>query len=78
MKMKPGNGFVIDDMEPDVLANAALWLRHKYQIPAECTIDEHFESEFKCKIHRDHYGWSRNIEFISEQDYLMFVLRWCN
>lgn len=76
MKTKPDNGFVINDIDPDILANAVLWLRHKYQIPVECRIDEEFESEFKCKITRDEYGWSRHIEFDTEQDYLLFVLRW--
>lgn len=64
------------DVDVNLLAEAGLWVRQKYQIPVECTIDEQFEQEFHCKISRDEFGFSRDIVFDTEEDYLLFVLRW--
>lgn len=63
----------VDDM---VLTNASTWLRKKYNIPLAETVTEKFECEFNCSVGYNEHGIPYTLDFNSEQDYLVFVLRW--
>lgn len=62
-------------MDVDVLAEVALFLRTKYNVPIECTLDEYFQKEFNCTVGRDVYGCTYTLTFNDEQEYLMFLLK---
>lgn len=60
-----------------VFFNAAKFLRSKYKIGMNETIEPWFYKEFGLRFIQDQITHPDfEIEFPSESDYLMFVLRW--
>ena len=67
----------LDESNSAVFFNAAKFLRSKYAIRQGETIGPWFYTEFGLEFIQDRTAWPDfEIEFPSESDYLMFVLRW--
>ena len=60
------------------LVRAADFVRVKYNMNNTQILSKEFESEFNVKIHNNHamLRFADDIEFASEADYLLFLLRW--
>jgi hypothetical protein len=66
-----------------VLLNAAQHVREKYNAPTDRVISDYLEQEFNVKFISNEYSLygvkyepADQLEFASEQDYLLFVLKW--
>lgn len=67
----------LDESNFNVFNNAAKFLRSKYAIRQDETIGPRFYTEFGLEFIQDRTTWpDLEIEFPSESDYLVFVLRW--
>ncbi len=68
----------IKDVPFHALIKAAQFLREKYNTGPSTVISDKFENEFGIKIHytNDILTFEDEIEFSSEADYTMFLLRW--
>ena len=67
----------VDKNNYDVFFNAAKFLRSKYKISKNETVGYWFYKEFGLKFIQDRITHpDLEIEFPSESDYLVFVLRW--
>lgn len=59
---------------------AAMWLREHYGLDRGKTVYQEFESEWHCKIasvdREDPWGTPRVIQFNSEEELTLFLLRW--
>lgn len=67
----------LDEGNFDVFSNAARFLRSKYKIGMDETIGPWFHTEFGLAFVQDRTTIpDLEIEFPSESDYLVFVLRW--
>lgn len=67
----------VDESNFDVLTNAAKFLRSKYSIREGEIIAPWFYKEFGLEFIQDRTTLpDLQIEFQSESDYLVFVLRW--
>lgn len=67
----------VDKNNYDVFFNAAKFLRSKYKISKNETVGYWFYKEFGLKFIQDQITHpDLEIEFPSESDYLVFVLRW--
>lgn len=78
MKKKPTEGFVVlcKNIDYSIILNAFRWVRAKHQIPEWRRAYREFDTEFKCRSTVRYTGTVDTIEFASEHDYLVFVLRW--
>lgn len=63
------------------LENAAIWLRGYLQVPENCTIIEHFEEYFNCRVdigdRMDYWMEPDKVVFESNAELMLFVLKWC-
>lgn len=68
----------LGDVPYDALVQAAEFVRKKYKLDQPKIICEQFETEFNVILHSPDYtlNLQDDIEFCSEADYLMFLLRW--
>lgn len=58
------------------VTNAALWLRNHRSVRANADIAELFEIEFNCRINTIGFHEHYSIDFPSESDAMLFVLKW--
>lgn len=60
------------------LANAAYFVREKYNLNGTYILADEFELELGIKVHcpGDILSYDDMVEFRSEQDYVCFLLRW--
>lgn len=60
------------------LSNAAVFVRNKYKLSSTLILTGEFEQEFGIKVHcsSNILSFDDDVEFRSEQDYLVFLLRW--
>lgn len=67
----------IDEVPFQSLVRAAQFIRDKYNLSSTRILSPEFEREFKIKLpDSDVLSFKDEIEFASEQDYLLFVIRW--
>lgn len=66
--------------DDESLNNAAIWLRQELDIHPQQTIFKEFEKYFNCKITvgdpKDPWYMPDSVEFLSEHDAVIFLLRW--
>ena len=61
----------------DVFLKAASYVRKYHALPNSHVIQKEFEETFDVKIvYTDSINEHQQVEFKSEEDFLMFVLRW--
>ena len=67
----------IDEVPFQSLVRAAQFVRDKYNLSSTQIMSQEFEQEFNVKLPDSNIlSLNDEIEFVSEQDYLLFVLRW--
>lgn len=68
----------INEVPFEALARACQFVKEKYNLDRGRIISEEFENEFGIKIHyrNDILSMQDDVEFPSEQDYLLFIIRW--
>lgn len=60
------------------LSSAAVFVRNKYNLSSTLILSGEFEREFGIKVYvsGNILSYDDNVEFRSEADYLLFLLRW--
>lgn len=67
----------IDKVPFHSLVRAAQFVRDKYNLSSTQIMSQEFEQEFNVKLPDSNIlSFCDEIEFASEQDYLIFVIRW--
>ena len=76
MKTRLGKLHSINMKEYAAISNAVKYLREKYNLPIHSIINEKFEKEFQCTLIGTEFGGVESIEFGTEENLMMFLLRW--
>jgi len=68
----------LDQIPFHAITKAAEFVREKYNMDRGTIMTEEFENEFNLKLHSANYilSFQYDIEFQSETDYLLFLLKW--
>ena len=62
---------------PSAFGRAVRWTRKHHGIPNDCVVEDVFEKEFDVKLEGSkEWGGVRYAHFKTEQDFLMFLMRW--